>query len=159
MRIRADRIALAMLAAILPAGCGQVVKRLPATGRPPSLSEMSRSEVADVQVALGRSLEGRGEFEASATAYEAALERDADRADALLRLAVLEDRQGRFDESADLYRRALEASPGDPEVFADRGYSLYLQRRWGEAEMNLRQAIALRPDDARAHNNLALVLA
>jgi Flp pilus assembly protein TadD len=39
------------------------------------------------------------------------------------------------------------------------GYSLYLQRRWGEAEMNLRQALALKPSHSRAHNNLALVLA
>ena len=39
------------------------------------------------------------------------------------------------------------------------GYSLYLQRRWAEAEMNLRQAIALDNKHSRAHNNLALVLA
>lgn len=34
-----------------------------------------------------------------------------------------------------------------------------LQRRWAEAEMNLRQALALTPDHRRAHNNLGLVLA
>ena len=39
------------------------------------------------------------------------------------------------------------------------GYSLYLQRRWAEAEMNLRQAIAFDNKHSRAHNNLALVLA
>ena len=48
--------------------------------------------------------------------------------------------------------------PGDPDIFCDMGYSFYLQRRWAEAEMNLRQAIAVNPDHQRAHNNLALLL-
>ena len=39
------------------------------------------------------------------------------------------------------------------------GYSLYLQRCWAQAEVNLRQAIAIRPDHSRAHNNLGLLLA
>src|SRR5215210_8056882 len=92
-------------------------------------------------------------------AYQDALRRDAHRADAYLRLAVLHDRQGQFQESAGLYQQALTARPGDPDIYSDKGYSLYLQRRWVEAEMSLRQAIVLRPDHARAHNNLGLVLA
>src|SRR5262249_46912054 len=48
--------------------------------------------------------------------------------------------------------------PGDAEVYCDMGYSFYLQRRWAESEMNLRQALAVNPDHQRAHNNLALVL-
>src|SRR5215210_7793225 len=92
-------------------------------------------------------------------AYQDALRRDAHRADAYLRLAVLNDRQGKFSESAELYQQALSARPGDPDIYSDKGYSLYLQRRWAEAEMSLRQAIVLKPDHARAHNNLGLVLA
>src|SRR5699024_691606 len=92
-------------------------------------------------------------------AYQDALKRDSHRADAYLRLAVLNDRQGKFSESAVLYQQALAASPGDPNIFNDKGYSLYLQRRWVEAEMSLRQAVVLQPDHARAHNNLGLVLA
>src|SRR5581483_4349081 len=59
----------------------------------------------------------------------------------------------------EMYRKALALRPGDPDIFCDVGYSFYLQRRWAEAEMNLRQAIALRPNHARAHNNLGLLLA
>src|SRR5262249_1772758 len=55
-------------------------------------------------------------------------------------------------ESAEHYRKALEVRPGDPDVFCDMGYSLYLQRRWAEAEINLRQAVALNPDHRRGHN-------
>ena len=39
--------------------------------------------------------------------------------------------------------KALKLSPGSPDIYCDMGYSLYLQRRSAEAEMNLRQAIAL----------------
>jgi Tfp pilus assembly protein PilF len=92
-------------------------------------------------------------------AYREALTRDKTRADAYQRLAILHDRRGDFRRSAELYRQALEAAPGSAEIYCDKGYSLYLQRRWAEAETNLKQAIALRPDLARAHNNLGLVLA
>ena len=76
-------------------------------------------------------------------AYGEAVERDGSRADAYARMAVLHDKQGKFRESAELYRKALSGAPGDPDIFCDMGYSFYLQRRWAEAEMNLRQAIAL----------------
>jgi hypothetical protein len=49
--------------------------------------------------------------------------------------------------------------PGNAEVYCNMGYSLSLQHRWTEAEMNLRQAVALAPNHRRAHNNLGLVLA
>jgi Tfp pilus assembly protein PilF len=110
-------------------------------------------------VALGRVAERQGDFPRAMATYRAALERDRSRADACLRLAVLHDSQGKFTESAGWYRRALELAPGDPDVFCDMGYSLYLQRRWAEAEMNLKQALAVNPDHARARNNLGLVLA
>jgi tetratricopeptide (TPR) repeat protein len=53
----------------------------------------------------------------------------------------------------------LAAHPGDAAIFADMGYTLYLEGRWSEAEMILRQSLALNPDDIRGHNNLGLVLA
>src|SRR5262249_19314727 len=56
------------------------------------------------------------------------------------------------------YQKALTAKPGCATTYCNMGYSLYLQHRWAEAEMNLRQAIALQPDNHKAHNNLGLVL-
>jgi Flp pilus assembly protein TadD len=72
---------------------------------------------------------------------------------------VLHDRQGKFQESAEEYRRAVAARPNNPDVYCDLGYSLYLQRRWAEAEASLVQALTLDREHRRAHNNLALVLA
>jgi Tfp pilus assembly protein PilF len=91
--------------------------------------------------------------------YEQAVKKDPSRGDAWRRLGILHDQQGQFDKSAEMYQKALKAQPGSTEIFCDMGYSLYLQSRWSEAEMNLRQALALQPDHARAHNNLGLLLA
>ncbi len=107
---------------------------------------------------MGRAAEQQGDLDQAMAAYRAALERDKGRADAYLRLAILHDKQGKFRESAELYRKALELKPGDPDIFCDMGYSFYLQRRWAEAEMNLRQSLAVNPEHRRAHNNLALLL-
>jgi Tfp pilus assembly protein PilF len=127
--------------------------------RPEKQPRLNSAQSADLQVAFARAAEQRGDIVKATAAYREAIKNDHRRADALQRLAVLNDKQGKFQESADLYRRALEADPGNPDVFCDMGYSLYLQRRWAEAEMNLRQAIKLSPEMARAHNNLGLVLA
>ena len=100
-----------------------------------------------------------GDLDTAMAAYHEALKNDPHRADANQRLAVVHDRMGQFKESAGYYAKALAAAPGDAEIFCDKGYSLYLQRRWAEADVCLRQAIALKPRLARAHNNLGLLLA
>jgi Tfp pilus assembly protein PilF len=125
---------------------------------PQSGRRISDRQTADVQVALGRTYEQHGQFDLARTAYAEAVKHDPKRTDAYVRLAILHDRQGKFKESAELYRKALQTAPGNPDIFCDMGYSMYLQRRWAEAEMNLQQALVLKPDHARAHNNLGLVL-
>ena len=108
---------------------------------------------------MGRTAELEGDLDTAMAAYNEALKNDPHRADANQRLAVVHDRMGEFRESAAYYAKALAAAPGDAEIFCDKGYSLYLQRRWAEADVCLRQAIALKPRLARAHNNLGLLLA
>jgi Flp pilus assembly protein TadD len=122
-------------------------------------SPLKTRQVADVEVAMGRSFEKQGDIAQAIAAYEKALQRDPSRPDACLRLAILRDQQGKFKEAFPLYQKALAVSPGNPDVFCDMGYSLYLQHRFAEAEINLRQAVALAPEHARAHNNLGLVFA
>jgi tetratricopeptide (TPR) repeat protein len=120
---------------------------------------VTSAQTADMEIALGRIAEREGNIEQAVTAYRQALKRDHRRADAYIRLAILHDQQGRFRESAELYQEALQLVPGDPDIICDMGYSLYLQRRWAEAEVQFRQAIVRKPSHARAHNNLALLLA
>jgi Tfp pilus assembly protein PilF len=165
---RAHRIGLASVSLALglawAAGCqhmqptattspATVVCAAPADPKP------TDRQVADVQMALGRSLEKRGEWAQANAAYLEALRHDPKRTDAYARLAAVSACQGKFDESAELFKKALAVQPGNADLFCDMGYSLYLQGRWDEARMNLRQALALQPEHGRAHNNLGLVLA
>lgn len=124
-----------------------------------SESKQKSSQITDVQVALGRSLEKQGQTAQAIAAYNEALRQDPTRADACLRLAILYNQEGKFQEALPLYQKALAGYPGNPDIFCDMGYGLYLQRRFGEAETSLRQALALAPAHTRAHNNLGLVLA
>ncbi len=164
---RTPRIGKVLVAGALIglAGCQQVPSR---PGAPSPLgfgneprgggTTITPAQEADVQISMGRVAEQQGDLDQAMAAYRAALDRDRRRADAYARLAVLHDKQGKFRESADLYRKALALRPGDPDIFCDMGYSFYLQRRWAEAEMNLRQSLAINPEHRRAHNNLALLL-
>src|SRR5438874_2559495 len=80
-------------------GCHQFSQPLTPAGsllsadgeRTPALRD---SQVADVQVALGRSLEHSGDLARAQAAYQEALNHDPARADACERLAVVCDRQG-----------------------------------------------------------------
>jgi Tfp pilus assembly protein PilF len=132
---------------------------LSAAGGSPGESTLTSRQRADVQVAVGRSLEQQGQTARAIAAYNEALRLDPGRAEVGLRLATLYDKEGKFKEALPLYQKALAAYPGNPDIFCDMGYSLYLQGRMVEAEINLRQAVALAPENARAHNNLGLVLA
>jgi Tfp pilus assembly protein PilF len=151
--------------ALISAGCQQMqLNRTPpmkkATSETPQpQTNLSAAQQADMQIAMGRVTENQGDLAGAMAAYRAAVTRDQKSAEAHARMAVVHDKQGEFRESAELYRKALQLSPGNPDIFCDMGYSLYLQRRWAEAEMNLRQAISLNPNLARAHNNLAMLLA
>lgn len=119
----------------------------------------SKKQAADVQVSLGRTLEGQGQLDQARSAYLEALKGDPKRADAELRLAILDDRKGDEAGADRHFARALKLRPKDPEILCDQGYSLYLRRRWADAETSLQKALAIDPSHARSHANLALVLA
>lgn len=115
-------------------------------------------QTADLQLALARTAEEQ-QWPAAMKIYRQLLDADPKNSEAAHRLAILYDRQGEFGQSAEWFQKTLKLKPGDPELFCDIGYSLYCQGRYREAEVNLRQAIAIAPDHSRAHNHLGLVLA
>jgi Tfp pilus assembly protein PilF len=116
-------------------------------------------QAADIRVAVARTLEQRGDLGQAQEAYLEALKQDPGRGDACARLAVLYDRQGKWAESEEFYRKAHDLQGDSPGLLCNRGYGLYLQGRWEEAETTLHQAIVLDPANQRAHNNLGLTLA
>jgi len=122
-------------------------------------TNLSNQQVADMNLALGRTLEQQKEYERALDAYAKAAELDPKLAAAAWRQGVVCDKQGRTRESEAFYKQALKLSPRDPDLLCDFGYSLYLQRRWAEAEEQFGKALAEAPRHPRAHCNLGLVLA
>ena len=104
----------------------------------------------DVQLAFARTLEEQRDPEQAAAAYMKIMQQHPKCSEAVHRLAIIRDQANRFDESRTLFQKALKLQPGRPEIYCDLGYSQYLQRRWTQAEMNLRQAIAIQPEFKRA---------
>lgn len=164
--MRFDRRLMAFLipAALLCSGChGGPGRR----GEHPSArllntgpgAKVSRRQAADVEIAMGRTMEDSGDVAGAEAAYTRALEKDPRRADAEARLAVLAHGRGDAAASDEHFEKALKLAPDDPEILCDRGYSLYLRRSWADAEAHLRKSLARDPRNARAHNNLGLALA
>lgn len=122
-------------------------------------AESTEEQTLDLQLALARSLEKQGDLQRAADLYQGISSQHPKDGRAVHRLAIVHDQQAQFDKSAELFRKALKLQPGNPDIFCDLGYSQYLQQRWSESEMNLRQALALAPEHRRAHNQLGLVLA
>ena len=120
---------------------------------------LSNPQKADIQFAMGQSQERQGKLDAAIDAYQRVRSLDPKRADAAHRLAVLNDRKGNHAEALRLYQKSLELTPDQAEVYADMGYSHYLQQRWEEAAHHLQRAIAIVSNLKRAHNNLGLALA
>ena len=122
-----------------------------------------------MHIDFGRVFEAQGDFDAAVLEYQNALTvvetkkrgplRSADLALAHRRIAGALDRLGRFAQAEVHYQQALKASPKDPKVWNDAGYSYYLQGRWSDSEKALRTAAKLAPADERIRVNLGLTLA
>lgn len=159
------RLILVIGLATLVVGCGHLRERRPREHasaqvlRGDTARKVSHRQKADLLVAMGRTLEAGKQPNQAETAYLDALKNDSRRADAHARLAVLLDQRGEFQGSAEHFAAAARLAPNDPDIPCDQGYSLYLQRRWADAERKLHAAIALDSRHARSHMNLGLVLA
>ncbi|TVS18241.1 MAG: tetratricopeptide repeat protein [Planctomycetaceae bacterium] len=123
-----------------------------------SLKPLSAEQKADMQFALGRSAESRGETDLAIQAYREAVKQDDRHGDAYHRLALLYERKGDLQQAHSFYAQALERAPENPELHCDLGYCLYLQGEFPEAEASYLQALQLRPEFARAHINYGLLL-
>jgi len=163
-----------ILAAVLIAflgGCQQLggmydklTKRNPAPAQSQTAKQnwtkpLKPAEKIDVQMAVAHSLAVQGENDQAIKVYQEIIKKDSKRADAYHQIALLYDKKGDPQSSDKYYRLAVKNSPKNAVLLTDYGYSCYLQERWKEAEQYFRQALALDPEFARAHNNLALLLA
>jgi Flp pilus assembly protein TadD len=58
-----------------------------------------------------------------------------------------------------MFRKVLTLKPQEAQAHGGLGYSLYLQGRMSDAEVSIRRAVEIEPENKRYRNNLALVLA
>jgi tetratricopeptide (TPR) repeat protein len=143
---------------VLLAGCRSSGPQLASAPRDNPVV-LKNPQQAEVQFALGQSLEKSGALEQAEAAYRDALAKDPKHAAAVDRLAVLHARKGELEPALALHKKALRLQPANPDFHCNLGYCLYLQQRWPEAESHFRKALELAPEHHRAQNNLGLVLA
>lgn len=91
--------------------------------------------------------------------FEQALDADPTNFHAHHMLARIGDQSQNYEYAEGHYLAALSASPGDPNLLSDMGYSYLLQGEFGYANTYLRRAVTAKPDHVMARRNLAALAA
>ncbi len=153
-------LTVAVVCLTMFSACAQVSRSLGwrAEGQPDE-PELNPARTAEVQFALGRTLEQQGKRDQARVAYASSLRHDAKNGLACWRLAILAAAAGNHAEADRYFGRAVDLIPESAEIHTDIGYSHYLRRDLETATMHLRQALVLHDAHQRAHNILGLVLA
>ncbi len=114
-----------------------------------------RPDFADAHNNLGVVLEAVERLDEAAACYHAALQQQPVNAEAHYNLANILARQNRWEEAVESYQTALRFK-ATPSVYANMGNALKALGRMDEAVAAYDSAIALQPEHADAHFNLAL---
>jgi Flp pilus assembly protein TadD len=122
-------------------------------------SKPSDAAIAAIQLSIGQNAERNGDLDLATKAYQRAMDKDDTRFQPYHRLAILNDKRGDSVTAATLYSEAVRRATDVPELYCDWGYNCYLRGEWAEAESHFRTALQLSASFARAHNNLAMLLA
>jgi Flp pilus assembly protein TadD len=109
--------------------------------------------------ATGKLLESRGQYEQAAQKYQQAVAVNHQFLTAYNRLGLVLDRLGRYEAADEAFVRAIELAPDKAFLRNNLAFSYILQRRWADAEAELRNALQLQGNFPRAHINLGLALA
>jgi tetratricopeptide (TPR) repeat protein len=111
---------------------------------------------ADGWVNVGRARLTEGDLEGAEEALRKALEVDGDLAKTHFFLGTTLKQMGRYDEALPHLRRAALLYPRDRVVRNQIGRVLFLKRQFREATSELKQVLAIDPEDLQAHYNLML---
>jgi Flp pilus assembly protein TadD len=89
--------------------------------------------------------------------FRAAIGKAPKMRDAYLQLAMLHDVLGQYELSDGVYKDATKLFDKDAELFAEWGTTLILRKRFKDAEVALKKALALSPKDPTITGDLAFV--
>src|SRR5262245_27452966 len=88
------------------------------------------AQVTDMQFTMAQMADKRGELSQASAAYQEVLKKEQKRAEAWMRLAIVNYKQGKFAESMEQYRQVQAMQPNNVELYCNLGYSYCLQERW-----------------------------
>jgi tetratricopeptide (TPR) repeat protein len=140
--------------AACPCGSGRKYKHCCALAATPPAS--LENDFARAELKRGAALERAGRIDEAMVAYELAA---AELPQARSRLAELLEGLGRVDEAIGCFRAAAGAAPTSPERRMDLVMALMLEDRLEEAEVQLREVLAVDPNLGEAHALLGRILA
>ncbi len=165
---RFARHALCTLLALGPGGCMSLNSpTLPAlppvpggeSSEPSAKRDLAPRESAKLSLSLAEGMEQNGHPLEAVALYEKARQLDPRlQVKAGRHLAVLYDQLGETQKARAEYEQALKAAPKDADLLNSYGYYFYTRGQWGEAEAQLRQAVAVNPQHPRAWVNLGMAL-
>ena len=120
------------------------------------ISELtSKKDFLEIQ--KGRIFAGRGDLQAAEAAFLRAVELNSDNHEAYLMLARASSERGGLNEAIDTIDMLIEHDPGLDVAHVTKGIYLYRQGNPAGAAASYEKALAARPDNAAASNNLAWI--
>lgn len=160
-------VAIFLIALTATTGCASMGLKKPAIpaapvvskASPEKLDELPTSQTVQLCLTTAGELVQEGHLSEAIQLYQKARSLDPEAVDYSRILAALYDGQGEYSKAIDEYRLAIQKLPGDANLLNDYGC---LHKRHGnfvEAELHLRQAVALDATNDRAKTNLAIALA
>src|SRR5581483_3863149 len=117
-----------------------------------------REENWDAYYNLGRMLFLQKRFEEAEPVLRRAAELDQRSAMTFNNLGLVYHQLHRYDDEASAFDRAIEIDPTYIEARSNKGASLFLSRRFRDAESQWRETLRDAPEEAGVHYNLASLL-
>jgi Tfp pilus assembly protein PilF len=130
-----------------------------ATEASTSATPLSAKHELEIALTVARALEANGHSEAALAHYERARSLDPHTPGLAHRLAIHYDKSGDEKRARAEFEIALEKNPRDAELLCDFAYFHMRHGRDQQAEMMLRQVLAVDAGHPRAWNQLGVVLA
>jgi len=113
----------------------------------------------ETYLAAGRLAQGRGDLMLAVSMYRKAIALKQDYVEVYNLLGLVLGQLGHHKKADNALITAVEFAPDKAYLRNNLAYSYILQRRWADAEVQLRRALEFQPEFARARVNLGVVLA
>jgi tetratricopeptide (TPR) repeat protein len=107
---------------------------------------------------LGSALFQKNDSSGAEAAFRKAIDLDHNNSDALLKLAQVQAASGSVSQALATYQQSIKDHPSDISFYILAGELYESQSNWAQARDMHQKALAIKPDDPLASNNLAYVM-